>query len=387
MKSILVFALLIGVVFGHSYVTDPITRGNQKQTNFGCRGPQCLGPCDKTAAQITLVPLNAARGQTLTVRWPRNNHPGGFVRFAWALTAQSDNHQAFDSNVQKITCHERGLCRPGDINNPNGGDSGPSDGSSLACNATVTIPPHLTDGKWTLQWLWFGGGFALSDYFSCIDFQIAGGVSGAAPTPVFEGGDFANPGLPACKYFNTDKPHVCVNEPCQNPPLPGQRSGAAAAVQVGPPTPAPAPGPAPGPAPPPPPPGPGPAPVPGPAPAPAPGPSEQPQFCPNPNAPNIDGETFFPPRCGSNAPGSRCADGQCCSQFGFCGPIEASPGVYIEEINGVSQQVTFEQALALYCNNNQGDWRLIPCADQVSSASFIATSIVMTFVGIIVAFA
>ncbi len=55
--------------------------------------------------------------------------------------------------VQLLTCHERGACGPDNIADPNGGDSGPADGSVRACSASFAVPLHLTDGLWTLQWV------------------------------------------------------------------------------------------------------------------------------------------------------------------------------------------------------------------------------------------
>jgi len=214
----LFLALCISYVYGHSYVTSPQTRSNQKQTNSGCRGPTCLGPCDATKAQARTPAVTIARGGSINVQWPRNNHAGGFIRFAWSPTDQSDSHTSFDNGVQEIHCHEVGGCGPDDSSQPNGGDSGPADGSSRACQTTIKVPSHLTDGTWTLQWAWFGGAFALGDYYSCIDYVIVGGAfSSQKSDALFYGGDFTYPNQPKCKFFNTDRLHACVNEPCNNP--------------------------------------------------------------------------------------------------------------------------------------------------------------------------
>jgi len=207
----------VSYVLGHSYVTQPTTRTNQKQSNAGCRGPTCLGPCDAPLSSARTAAVTIARGASINVQWPRNNHAGGFIRLAWTSTAGSDIHANFDAGVQEIVCHENGGCYPDDPNAPNGGDSGPADGSSRACSTSITVPLHLTDGQWTLQWAWFGGAFALGDYYSCVDYIIAGGPSGAKLDAVFKGGDYTYPGQSKCKFFNTDRLHQCVNEPCNNP--------------------------------------------------------------------------------------------------------------------------------------------------------------------------
>lgn len=212
----ILLAVCVSYVFGHSYVTEPQTRSNQKMSQSGCRGPNCLGPCDAPASAKKSA-ITIARGAAITVKWPRNNHAGGFIRLAWTQTSGSDVHANFDAGVQEILCHEVGGCFPDDRQNPNGGDSGPGDGSSRACSTSITVPLHLSDGEWTLQWAWFGGAFALGDYYSCVDYKIAGGPTGAKVDAIFNGGDYTYPGQNKCKFFNTDRLHRCVQEPCDKP--------------------------------------------------------------------------------------------------------------------------------------------------------------------------
>jgi len=213
----LVLALAVST-FAHSYVTSPTSRSNQKQSNTGCRGPACLGPCDAPLSQARTPAVTIARGASINVQWPRNNHAGGFIRLAWARTDGSDIHANFDAGVQQISCHESG-CKSDDPSTPNGGDSNPADGSKNPCRTTIQVPSHLTDGKWTLQWAWYGGAFALGDYYSCVDYVISGGSAVAAQkAAVFLPGDAtyaASQGK--CKFFNTDRLHKCVNEPCNSP--------------------------------------------------------------------------------------------------------------------------------------------------------------------------
>jgi hypothetical protein len=213
----ILLALCVSYAFGHSYVTEPRTRTNQKETQSGCRGPNCLGPCDAPFSASRTPAVTIARGASITVKWPRNNHAGGFIRLAWTQTSGSDVHANFDNGVQEIVCHEIGGCFPDDSKNPNGGDSGPGDGSSRACSTSINVPLHLSDGEWTLQWAWFGGAFALGDYYSCVDYKISGGPTGAKVDAVFIGGDYTYPGQNKCKFFNTDRLHACVQEPCDKP--------------------------------------------------------------------------------------------------------------------------------------------------------------------------
>jgi hypothetical protein len=213
----LVLALAVST-FGHSYVTSPTSRSNQKQTESGCRGPACLGPCDVPLSQAKTPAVTIQRGATINVQWPRNNHAGGFIRLAWAPTSGSDVHANFDAGVQQISCHEVGGCKADDPSNPNGGDSNPADGSVNPCQLSIKVPLYLTDGKWTLQWAWFGGAFSLGDYYSCVDYTISGGPTGPQQAAIYVPGDATYPASAGkCKFFNTDRLHQCVNEPCSSP--------------------------------------------------------------------------------------------------------------------------------------------------------------------------
>jgi len=210
----------------------PISRANQKQTQAGCRGPACLGPCEVTKVQALTPPASIARGDTIQITWPRNNHAGGFVRYAWAPFDQSDDMAVFDSNEQLYTCFEIGSsCGPSDPTNPNGGD----DGAQLNCGYSLVVPGYLTDGKWTMQWAWFGGAFTLGDYYGCVDYNVAGGPSSNKQGSYFKGGDYSNPNQPVCKYFSTDRLHNCINEPCNAPNAnkPGENVGAPFNIAIG----------------------------------------------------------------------------------------------------------------------------------------------------------
>jgi len=229
---VLLFLVALSEIDAHSYLSNPISRANQRQTQSGCRGPACLGPCEVTKVQALTLPASIARGDSIQVQWPRNNHAGGFVRYAWAPFDSSDDMSVFDNNAQVYTCFEIGTsdCGSSDPTNPNGGD----DGNQFNCGFTLTVPGYLTDGKWTLQWAWFGGAFTLGDYYSCVDYNVAGGPSSAQQGPYFLGGDYSNPtNTGVCKWFNTDRLHVCVNEPCANPIKAGENVGPVYNVAVG----------------------------------------------------------------------------------------------------------------------------------------------------------
>jgi len=167
---------------------------------------------------MTAYPVT--RGESISIKWARNNHPGGFVRFAWAPVAQSSVASVYDNNVQLYTCFEIPAlaCLPAAA--PNQAEASDQPGlSQQACGTTITIPTWLADGTWTLQWAWFGGYALLGDYYSCVDYQVSGGSTLTTyPGPYFLGGDRQNPtSTNECLYRNTNRLGVCVVETCATP--------------------------------------------------------------------------------------------------------------------------------------------------------------------------
>jgi len=224
MRSLLVLSLIfclscIVLINGHSYMTFPIDRSNQAQSETGCRveAPENCSVCDSPTPMAS--PTTIQRGQTLQLHWARNNHPGGFIRISWAPTTSSHSASVFDSNVQLYMCFEipATACLP-----TAGAQDDATDYPGLsqtACGASITVPTYLTDGAWTLQWAWFGGYSILGDYYSCVDYMVSGGSSVTAyPGAYFTGSDRANPtNTNICLFRNTDRIGECYKEPCSNP--------------------------------------------------------------------------------------------------------------------------------------------------------------------------
>ena len=216
-------AALCQHVCGHSRMTTPPSRTRltcrrdaPSQTNSAGALQDCPGPCDSTTVMSSRQVVQ--RGQEILVAWPRNQHPGGFVRLAWAPTSESGKHSAFNGGVQKFACYEVGpKCHSSDPNDPLAIDN---DGEeSNACYTKTVVPAHFDDGEYTLQWAYFGSSFRLGDYHSCTDMVVSGGIKtrAAPPAPIFEGGDAGNPRASKCSFFNTDRLGVCVLEPCDDP--------------------------------------------------------------------------------------------------------------------------------------------------------------------------
>jgi len=163
----LVALLMVSNVNCHNWLVNPVSRANQHDTQTGCRyggegNPTCAGPCDRTLSQTTRAPIAVQRGQTLDIQWNRHNHPGGFIRFAWSPTTQSDSHASFDTYVDHFVCKDSGGCGPANPSHPTGTPNG------LNCAASITVPLWVTNGAWTLQWAYFGGWYNAGDYYACV---------------------------------------------------------------------------------------------------------------------------------------------------------------------------------------------------------------------------
>lgn len=406
LKVLFAISLIFGI-HAHNYLTVPVSRANQASTQTGCRyggtarnvegrdieeaadldlnlrqAPMCAGPCDRTISAGLRNVGTIQRGQTVRVQWYRHNHPGGFIRLAWSPTSQSDSHASFDQHIQIITCKDIGGCGPANLNDNTGASNG------LDCATSIQVPSYLTDGAWTLQWAYFGGYYNAGDYYACVDYTVSGGTAvGTQPAPYYQGGDVTYPNSNVCLFYSTNALHVCTVEPCNNGTFaPGPQKGGA--LGFGGPTPV----------------------TTGIIKATTGKPipfttgavttkakaittkakittgavktttttsttgvkgtttttsstGSSTGMCYLPGTPNINGPiNSNPPTCTGTA---RCADGQCCSKYGFCGPILSNDGNYYE--NG--QIITADYAFYLYCNSSKADYRKVPCSSGSTSTS------------------
>jgi len=228
MNTLCLFLLVCSafIIDAHNWLDTPVSRGDQRDTQTGCRyggegNPTCAGPCDRTVAQMTIPAVSIQRGQTISVKWNRHTHPGGFIRFAWSLTSQSDAHSSFDAHVDRFLCKEVGGCGPADPNSPAG------DSNGLLCSTSIDVPLYLTNGAWTLQWAYFGGWYNAGDYYACVDYVVTGGPTGSENAAFYTGGDYTYPNQNVCLFYSTNALHVCTAEPCLNGTFPaGNQVGA-----------------------------------------------------------------------------------------------------------------------------------------------------------------
>ncbi|KAJ3299304.1 hypothetical protein HK104_009423 [Borealophlyctis nickersoniae] len=204
-------------------MTSPTPRGSHP-IGAGCSaGRGCKGPCDSPRNeslfnQQWVTPKTYGRGETVPIEWIRANHPGGFVRLAIAPEVDSDDEMAFHNALgSQFLCYERG-CGPTDPNdNYFGQNNGKGEGT---CSGFLTIPTHLPDGKYTIQWIWFGGGVYMGqrdggfgEYYACTDVNVLGGAAqepDARPSVHFAGKDYSNPSENVCKYWSSNRVGDCA---------------------------------------------------------------------------------------------------------------------------------------------------------------------------------
>ncbi|TMW59398.1 hypothetical protein Poli38472_004467 [Pythium oligandrum] len=192
-------ALCASTADAHSWLVKPKSRDATPHVDMeGTMG------CPAGAAQ---APTSFAAGQTIDVSWWRNNHIGGFIR--WAIVPKGQESAAnFDNNVFYFTCRESGpTCKPnmpGKKYNKNGGPGDLSryswdmtEAHKVACGDKIQLPNWLPKGDYVLQWTWFGAGSSFDNfghaevtYRSCADIRLTSGGNKQKPScPKFVGGD------------------------------------------------------------------------------------------------------------------------------------------------------------------------------------------------------
>lgn len=226
LSTFLSAAVLATSVQAHTYLISPASRltieknlPTSTEDGTGNGGGLChLG--DGTQTCCTSQKMGDAmktyeRGTEIPTTWWRNNHVGGFIRYSMVPIDQSDSQDAFDSaeNMLSYECNQVGCDATyggSSPNNWNGGDSAGNKGWSNACKGSFTIPYHLPDGTYTMQWIWFGqgnGNSANSPFQSCIDLKISGGPTGEKPAcPLWKGGDLSEAGDNVCTFVSVDNP-------------------------------------------------------------------------------------------------------------------------------------------------------------------------------------
>ena len=270
--TLAIYLLAINSVSAHSILTKPesiASKTCREGSPANTESVFCKGPCnilslrasnsdiqkirrgiDVFASRTSNLPLAnfyppnrpAAvykRGQTITVKYTRNNHgPGGFTRYALVPLA---SNWLSKSVHQKLAIHygcwgeNPRAAAPGELQEKEFGFSlVGSDGRQHSFpkgyyTERITIPDIIPDGKYMVGFSWYGGctggvkgnvpqeGGSRStfvDFWSCSFIEVKGGKKlGKEYKPVFEGSQFASPRGSACKSA-ANRLGTCTNDPC-----------------------------------------------------------------------------------------------------------------------------------------------------------------------------
>lgn len=205
----------------------------------------CPGPCDVGALQPGFPQITSprkpaatyARGQTVTIKYQRNNHgPGGFVRHTLVPIEKMMDKKVHARNAFHYGCWggNSAVAKKQDLKRDKwgyslvGGDGKLHDGPVGYYYNKVTIPPVVPDGVYVLGWVWYGGmGGSMkkntakrphsiglfADYWSCAFVKIKGGSKLAKSyTPVFVN-ELKKHWKDGCNS-HSDEPGICKYEPC-----------------------------------------------------------------------------------------------------------------------------------------------------------------------------
>lgn len=208
---------------GHSFMSVPLPMSRMHGCRLGSstlsgNGPQsgrlgkCPGPCPNSDFRPESNPSNPAavyrRGSTYEVRWTRNNHEGGFVRWALVPVAQKDNKHAHEKFAFHWSCWNinRFQCSPMERQR-----DCQYDRNNHAFRDYLRIPANLPNGDYVLGWSWYGGGRKggrshFGDYFDCSYVRVEGGRNLEpmhVPTLAGRG----------C-WATVNRPGICKSEPC-----------------------------------------------------------------------------------------------------------------------------------------------------------------------------
>jgi len=116
--------------------------------------PVSPGPCPNARIKDVTPVTTTTRGADFPVRWFKNNHLGGFVRWTLVPVHLAQSHEAHDEGAFEWGCFSAGhlKCTPADKEEHCGGDL-----TGSAFHATVRVPTNIADGEYMLGWSWFGG--------------------------------------------------------------------------------------------------------------------------------------------------------------------------------------------------------------------------------------
>ena len=231
---LILFAVL-PLAWSHGQLTSPRPAQTDTCPQLGGDSSTCPGPCDPNSPPSS-VTATFRRGQTITVRYQRNNHgPGGFLRVTMVPPGDMMDMDVHTRNAFHFSCWGARL------RIAEGSDLDPVEGVSLVGvdnsngfhSTQVRIPTVIPDGEYVFGWAWYGGigdsqventnrptitpgtsGF-FQDYWTCSRVRISGGPMRDSYRPVFVN-DMRQFSPRGC-MSSVNRLGICTSEPCEMP--------------------------------------------------------------------------------------------------------------------------------------------------------------------------
>jgi len=212
--------LLCDLVQTHSWQSEPPAYNEVFRTR-SCRGSECTQACPSIFARGMKNSRERPartwkRGQSVSIKWVRNNHRGGLVRMSLVPADQMMSKPWHKKLAIWYGCWESGAHRC------SGAMCG-TDTDGTAFGRRMVIPSTFPDGDYVAAVVWYGGiefmreRGQFPDYHSCSFVRIRGGTPVTSSfQPFWEAGDtgeFNHGG--ECRSA-ADEVGVCPKTGCRN---------------------------------------------------------------------------------------------------------------------------------------------------------------------------
>lgn len=235
--SLLSLALFISPSESHSWITRPLTYNRRFLGT--CDGYQCSLACPNKLESgnnnsVSDPEAIYSRGETVAIKWLKNNHRGGFIRLALVPVNSMFSHAAHDKLAFFYTYWDSWIVDCG-----GGFENCGSDEDNEAFETTVQIPTCLRDGNYVMGYVWYGGLHysretgSFADYFHCAHVRVEGGPLSDVCTANYRNGQTGDSVRGTECQTAVDMPRMCPRDgDCLNQksffgiPKPFQNGGA-----------------------------------------------------------------------------------------------------------------------------------------------------------------
>lgn len=177
----------------------------------------CPGPCPTLLRRMDRTPNNPSitvkRGEYVSIHTLKNNHQGGFSR--WALVHVKDmyNKDIHRENAFLFTCADVSITKCTKKNEKRDCNF---DKEKNYFRHNIRIPHIYSDGVYVLGWVWYGGGGRwghFGDYYDCMFIRVKGGPMKDSHTPQFRPGPSMSRHGDRC-VSTVNQIGICYSEPC-----------------------------------------------------------------------------------------------------------------------------------------------------------------------------